>query len=111
MSVFTIRSHKRYAVRQIVSLRTAEGRRAQGLMIELSSEGLRISNLKRGDHAAGDEVTVEMGDVTLRGRIRWAHDGVAGVRLNQALFTNKLAELVAIGRGEVEMGYAASAAA
>ena len=102
MSVFTIRAHKRYAVRQLVSLRKAGGRRAEGLMIELSSEGFRISNLKRGEHTAGDEVTVEIGDRTLRGRIRWAHDGVAGVRLDHALFSNQVAELVAIGRGEEE---------
>ena len=56
MSVFTIRAHKRYAVRQLVSLRKAGGRRAEGLMIELSSEGFRISNLKRGEHVAGEAV-------------------------------------------------------
>ena len=71
-------------------------------MIELSSEGFRISNLKRGEHVAGEAVTVEIGDMTLRGRIRWAHDGVAGVRLDHALFSNQVAELVAIGRGEEE---------
>lgn len=77
-------------------------------MIELSSEGFRISNLKRGEHAMGDEVSVEIGDVTLNGRIRWAHDGVAGVRLDQALFSNQLAELVAIGRGEHEVALSAA---
>lgn len=103
MTVTTIRSHKRYAVRQVVSLRKAGGRRAEGLMIELSSEGCRVSNLKRGEHSAGDTVTLEIGDISLGGFIRWAHDGVAGVRLDNALFSNQLAELVAIGRGEQEL--------
>jgi hypothetical protein len=103
MSVVTIRSHKRYAVRQVVNLRKAGGRRAQGLMIELSSEGCRVSNLKRGEHLEGETVTLEIGEIALRGFIRWAHDGVAGVRLDNALFSNQLAELVAIGRGEQEV--------
>jgi hypothetical protein len=52
MAVFTIRARRRYAVRQMINLCKAGGRRAQGLLIELSSEGCRISNLKRGEHIA-----------------------------------------------------------
>lgn len=103
MTVTTIRSHKRYAVRQVVNLRKASGKRSQGLLIELSSEGCRVSNLKRGEYVEGDAVTLEIGDVRLRGFIRWAHDGLAGVRLDNALFSNQLAELVAIGRGEQQI--------
>ncbi len=103
MAVFTIRARRRYAVRQMVNLCKAGGRRAQGLLIELSSEGCRISNLKRGQHLVGDTVAVEIGDVTLQGRVYWAHDGVAGVRLDNALFSSQLAELVAIGRCEHEI--------
>jgi hypothetical protein len=103
MAVFTIRTHKRYAVRHAVSLHKADGRPAEGLLIELSSEGCRISNLKRGEHIAGETVTVEIGDVALHGRVRWAHDGVAGVRLDNALFSSQLAELVAMGRCEREI--------
>jgi hypothetical protein len=103
MAVFTIRARRRYAVRQPVNLRKAGGRRTQGLLIELSSEGCRISNLKRGEHQAGEEVTVEIGDVALPGRVYWAHDGVAGVRLDNALFSNQLADLVANGRADREL--------
>jgi len=103
MTVYTINPQRRFAVRQVVNLRKSEGRAARGLLIELSSEGCRISNLKRGEHATGDAVTVEMGEVTLPGVIRWAHDGVAGVKLSTALFSNQLTELVAIGRGENEV--------
>jgi hypothetical protein len=103
MTVLSIRAHKRYAVRQAVSLRKDGGRRSQGLLIELSSEGCRISNLERGEHLAGESVMIEIGDVKLNGHVRWAHNGVAGVRLDNALFSNQLAELVAMGRGEHEI--------
>lgn len=103
MTVLTIRAHRRYAVRQIVHLQRADERHVQGLMIELSSEGCRISNVKRGTYAAGDEIALEIGETRLHGRIRWAHDGVVGVRLDKALFSNQLSDLIAIGRGEDEI--------
>jgi len=66
MAVLTIRAHRRYAVRQPVRLGRSDGEAARGLLIELSSEGLRISNLGRRDYAIGEEVTVEFGDFSLR---------------------------------------------
>jgi hypothetical protein len=102
MAVLTIRAHRRYAVRQPVQLGRSCGEAARGLLIELSSEGCRISNLACRDYAIGEEVTVEFGDFSLCGRIRWAHDGIAGVRLDQALFPSQLGELVARDRGFAE---------
>lgn len=102
MTVLTIRAHRRYAVRQPVRLGKPDGDRARGLLIELSSEGCRISNLDRRDYAIGEEVTVELGELSLGGRIRWAHDGIAGVRLDQALYPNELGELIARDRGYAE---------
>ena len=99
MTVLTIRAHKRYAMRQPVSLRKP-GCRAQGLMIELSSEGCRISNLGRGAFEIGEAVTVEVDELSFAGRIRWAHDGIAGVRLDHALFGGQLSDLINRGRGE-----------
>ena len=99
MTVLTIRAHKRYAVRQPVRLTQADGS-AQGLLIELSSEGLRISNLGRAALAVGEAVSVEVDDLRLSGRIRWAHDGIAGVRLDTALYSHQLGDLIARGRGE-----------
>lgn len=98
MTVLTIRAHKRYAVRQTVRLCKPGGQPATGLMIELSSEGCRISNLGRRDYCVGEAVAVDFGDRRLAGRIRWAHDGIAGVRLDTALFSNELADLIARGR-------------
>jgi len=100
MTVLTIRSHKRYAVRQPVQLRQTGTKVAGGLMIELSSEGCRISNLGRPAFTVGEPVTVEVGETRLSGKLRWMHDGIAGVRLDVALFTSQLGELIARGRGE-----------
>ena len=98
MNVLTIRAHKRYAVRQPVRLCKTGGKPIDGLMIELSSEGCRISNLGRPGLAIGETVTVKIDEHTYRGRIRWSHDGIAGVRLDQALFGNELSNLVMRGR-------------
>jgi len=100
MTVLTIRSHKRYAVRQPVRLGKSDANPVSGLMIELSSEGCRISSLARPAFSVGEPVTVEIDELKFHGRIRWAHDGVAGVRLDSPLFSNELSDLVARGRGD-----------
>jgi hypothetical protein len=69
-------------------------------MIELSSEGARISNLGRPGFTIGEDVTVDVEGSKLHGYIRWTHDGIAGVRLNRALHPAELGELIARGRGE-----------
>jgi hypothetical protein len=99
MAVLTIRTHKRYAVRQPVRLGKSGAEPARGLMIELSSEGCRISGLSSCDYAIGEEVTLELGELSLGGRIRWAHDGIAGVRLVNPLYPSQLGELIARDRG------------
>ncbi len=101
MTVLTIRAHRRYAVRQMVRLARAGEKPLKGLMIELSSEGCRISNLGRPGLVVGDEVTVEFDGRKLAGYIRWSHDGIAGVRLSKALFPAQLGQLIASGRGDV----------
>ena len=100
MTVLTIRAHKRYAVRQPVLLGKPGAKPVGGLMIELSSEGVRISNLGRPDFEIGESVTMDIEDRKFHGRIRWCHNGIAGVRLDTALHTNQLGELIALGRGE-----------
>lgn len=100
MAVLTIRAHRRYALRQPVRLAKPDETRAKGLLIELSSEGCRISNLKGATFAVGEPVAVHVEKISLPGRIRWAHDGIAGVRLDNALRTSQLAELIALGRND-----------
>ena len=100
MTVLTIRAHRRYAVRQPVRLRRDGEKALSGLMIELSSKGIRISNLGRPGLTIGEEVTVDVEGSKLHGYIRWTHDGIAGVRLGRALHPAQLGELIARGRGE-----------
>ena len=100
MTVLTIRAHKRYAVRQPVQLGKSGEKPISGLLIELSSEGVRISNLGRPGFTIGEPVTVEIDERRYQGKIRWTHDGIAGVRLDNPLFSSELSDLIAIGRGE-----------
>jgi hypothetical protein len=96
MTVLTIRTHKRYATRQKVRLRTLDAACAEGLLIELSAEGCRISNLGSAtSYSVGQEVCLDLGDDTYQGRIRWSRDGLAGVRLDTALHTHEVAALLA----------------
>ena len=100
MTVLTIRAHKRYAVRQAVRLGKPGAKPLDGLMIELSSEGIRISNLGRPSFSIGDPVNVQIDELKFHGKIRWTHDGIAGVRFDTALFPNQLGDLIARSRGE-----------
>ncbi|MBO9519024.1 MAG: hypothetical protein J7493_13240 [Porphyrobacter sp.] len=100
MTVLAIRTCKRHAVRRIVQLAKAGRKAVDGLMIELSSEGCRISNLGRSGFIVGEAVTVEVGEKTFHGHVRWVHDGIAGVRFDQALFNSELNGLIAYCRGE-----------
>ncbi|APE28518.1 PilZ domain-containing protein [Aurantiacibacter gangjinensis] len=95
MSVLTIRAHKRYATRLPVQLRRAQRKDATGLLIELSQHGARISNLGGGKYEAGDAVTITTPtDEELPGTIRWAHDGIAGVRLDKPLHLPEIKDLL-----------------
>lgn len=100
MSVLIIRASKRFAIRRKVSLRTAEACVADGLMVEVCAEGCRITNLGSTPFAIGQAVTIETEDDELRGRVRWARDGVAGIRLDAALHVGDLAQLVSRSRDD-----------
>ena len=100
MTVLTIRAHKRYAVRQPVRLGKTGAKAISGLMVELSSEGCRISNVERLGFAVGEAVRVEIEELEFDGLVRWAHDGIVGVRLDKPLYSNELGNLIARGRGE-----------
>lgn len=89
--ILTIRAHRRYAIRQTVALsRMTDGSCFRGLMIELSSEGCRISGLVGSTLAPGDPVTVEHRDMRLRGNVCWFHSGIAGIRLDTPLTVSEL---------------------
>lgn len=67
-------------------------------MIELSSEGCRISNAESGAFTADQSVTLDLGDERLDGRIRWAHGGIVGVKFARALRSGELNALIEASR-------------
>lgn len=98
MTLLTIRSTRRYAVRHPVHLAKDGAKELSGLLIELCSEGCRISGLGACDLAEGEEVCVKLGARHMEGFVRWARNGVAGVRFAQALFERQISELIAEDR-------------
>lgn len=103
MNVLTIRTHKRYAMRETVSLRCASGATASGLLIEISAKGARISNLGSASFVAGEHVEIRAADGRkLTGFVRWAHDGLVGIRLERGLHLRDLSELIAGSRAGAE---------
>ena len=100
MSVLTIRSHKRYALRQSVRLSAPGLRAARGLLIELSAEGCRVSGLPDVRLAAGAPVTLRIdADLALEAQVRWTREGIVGLRLVRPLHRARLEELLALCRG------------
>ena len=99
MSVLTIRAHKRYALRLPVELCSPNGDAASGLLIELSKQGARISNLGETGYVYGDEVmlTTDCGR-ELHGTVRWAHDGLAGIHLDAPLHAPQMSDFLTANR-------------
>jgi hypothetical protein len=82
-----------------VELQRVDAQEVHGLLIELSLQGARISNLDSRDIKPGQQVDMLAPDgTTLPGVVRWSHDGIAGIKLTRALHLPELAELVAINR-------------
>lgn len=101
MTVLTIRGHKRYAVRQSIWLRRPlDGFQVTGWMIELSTEGCRISNLGSAAFSSGDQIIIEGDQLKLAGHIRWTRQGIAGVRLDKPLGSGELIAQLLRSHGE-----------
>lgn len=99
MSVLSIRANKRYATRLPVKLRRQGRKAASGLLIELSQQGARISNLRHARYEVGDAVKIiAPGNVEISGTIRWAHDGLAGIRLDSWLQAPEMRALLELNR-------------
>lgn len=101
MTVLTIRSHKRFGVCRGIRLHRQCGSALAGLLIELSLEGCRISNINSDLFAFGDSVKIEIeGWRPVCGCVRWHHDGMIGLRLDQPLHNYELVDLVRVCRGQ-----------
>ncbi len=80
------------------------GRVVDGLLIEVSLEGCRISNVNSDMFAFDDCVDVEIsGWKSFGACVRWQHDGMIGLRLMQPLHNGELIELVNLCRGGSEL--------
>ena len=101
VSVLVIRAHKRFAVRRDAKV-SESGKRAQrGLLIALSLDGCRISNLAPGNYPVDQLLTVKVaGFEPLEGRVRWSRDGVVGLRFAAPLHIPALDLLIRTCRGE-----------
>lgn len=103
MAVLTIRSHRRFALRKSVRIGKDNLDTSTGLLIELSSEGCRVSSVERGIFQIGDAVVLDIDDRRMGGRIRWSHDGIVGVRFNTALFNREIEEIVSRDRAQMDL--------
>ncbi|MCB2067284.1 MAG: hypothetical protein KDE15_11680 [Erythrobacter sp.] len=109
MAIFEARSFRRYALRMPVELDRGSRARARGLLIELSQDCARISQLSRGKYEEGDRVVIlATPERQLAGTIRWTGNGVAKIRLDQPLPQAELQHLVDLNRhrqAEPELRY------
>ena len=104
MSLFVIRAHKRFAVCRKARLRKPGRRGLDGLLIELSLEGCRISKLAcDAPFALDDRVIVRVpGFAPIEARIRWLREGTVGLRFAQALHNAELDSLIRVCRSAPE---------
>jgi ribosomal protein L35AE/L33A len=87
-------------------LRETSGGKRGGLMIELSSEGCRISGVNSLAYTIDQQVTLEFDDgERVAGRVRWAHDGFVGVRFATALRPRELGAMLEVSRMVPERRY------
>jgi hypothetical protein len=99
VSVLVIRAHKRFAVRQKARLGRAGKRSLDGLVIELSLDGCRISNLAADAFAAGQAVTLRIdGTSTIAAHVRWLGQDAVGLRFARPLTNAGLDALIRLCR-------------
>ncbi|MBH5322391.1 PilZ domain-containing protein [Aurantiacibacter sediminis] len=101
MAVLTIRAHQRFAVRSPSKMKRTGARTLECLLIELSQDGARVSNLGDAQFEIDDEVTLTTGDGhSFPAIIRWSRKGCAGLRLTRPLYQAELLEIITAARGE-----------
>ena len=98
-----IRAHKRYAVRRKACLSHGAARAMDGLLIELSLDGCRVSTADEQRRIGiGDVITVHLeGEEPLEGCVRWLGDKVLGLRFVRPLHVSALDRLIRACRGEI----------
>ncbi len=104
VSVFTIRTHKRFAVCRKVRLGKYRRRGIDGLLIELSLDGCRISHSALPENFALEDTLVLRleGTDPIPARVRWSREGTVGLIFAQPLHNTALESLVRLCRGVTE---------
>jgi hypothetical protein len=97
VTLLTIRASKRYATRQSASVACLDGANIKALLIELSTEGCRVSTTETLAVRRGDEVAVKICGKAMRGSVRWADSRTIGLRFDKALFQQELRDILAGG--------------
>jgi hypothetical protein len=102
LSVLIIRAHKRFAVCRKARLRKPGRRFADGLLIELSLDGCRVSNVgATAGFALEDEVIIRIdGATAITARVRWLSETTIGLRFVRPLHVAALDALIRLCRSE-----------
>lgn len=99
MNVRAIRLHQRFAMRRRVLALRGRGRPVEGLLVELSLHGCRVSGLGRHRFELGGTISVTMpGFDPMAGEVRWLRDGTVGLRFLSPLGSVELAAMIAAAR-------------
>ena len=99
MNVRAIRLHQRFAVRRKVLAVRGRGRPVEGLLVELSLHGCRVSGLGRHRFEMGGPIRVTLpGFDPIDGEVRWLGEGTVGVRFVRPLASAALVEMLAAAR-------------
>lgn len=95
MTVLRIRTTRRFAVRSSARLKPGRGKHASGLLIELSLDGCRISNIDHARFTVGENARIELdGFEPLDCLVRWSQDGFVGLRFSRSLSAGLLETLL-----------------
>jgi hypothetical protein len=111
LSVLIIRAHKRFAVCRKARLRKPGRRFVDGLLIELSLDGCRVSSVASGAGFALDDAVVLRlaGTAPIEARVRWLSDTTIGLRFARPLHVGALDALIRLCRGEQDVSAAGCA--
>jgi hypothetical protein len=95
VTIRVIRAGKRYAVSRTVQVAAPGSCASEGLLIEASAEGLRISGLGPIRFEPDAQVVVSLeGAPDMAGMVRWQNGPTVGIRLEPALHLDELDQLI-----------------
>lgn len=103
MTILAIRAHRRFAVCRKARVSGAGRRATDGLVIELSRDGCRISHVDPARFAIDQILRIAIeGAAAFDARVRWLGDRTLGLRFVEPLHVPALDRLIRVCRGEGE---------